>query len=94
MQLGCLGTGEKAEGKEGRTEPGGEVQEPARARDQASSLAVAGVCEAELPARVGKRDLAVVEMPGADQVEGLGRHPPRDTGEVAETDAKRRLGIG
>ena len=69
MQLGCLGAGENAEGKKGRAEPRREMKKPARAPHQAPSTALAGVRETELSARVGKRDLAVVQVPGADQVE-------------------------
>ena len=46
--------------------------------------------EAQLAARVGQADLAVVHVAGEDEVERPGRHQVDDPREVAEQDAQVR----
>src|SRR3954470_13274615 len=94
LQLGGLGPGEEAERGEGRAEPGRDVQHRARTPVQAARVGEARVGEPDLPARIGDRDLSVVEMAGEDEVEDARLERVDDARVMAEEDPQVGVRVG
>lgn len=55
---------------------------------EAAGVAGPRVGQAQLPARIGEADLAVVHVPGEDELEGSGWQPVDRRGEVGEEDGE------